>query len=83
MTPTQVVKAKGKDATVDVPVGTVAYVVATGVNKIQLDNQGHPQGSSSVSLPSPTFNMLPTEHAQALPRVRLGIRMGLQVDAPR
>jgi hypothetical protein len=43
-------------------------VVASGVNTIQLDNQGHPQGSSSVFLPCPTFNMPPTEHAQALHR---------------
>jgi hypothetical protein len=66
MTPTQVVEAKGKEASVDVPVEAVACVVASGANTIQRDNQGHPQGSSSVFLPSPTFNMPPIEHAQAL-----------------
>jgi hypothetical protein len=66
--PMQVLEAKGKEASVDVPVEAVACEVVSGVNTIQLDNQGHPQGSSSVSLPSPTFNMPPTEHAQALHR---------------
>jgi hypothetical protein len=69
-TPTQVLKAKGMEASVDVPVDVeaVACVVASGVNTIQLDYQGHPQGSSFTSpLPS-SFNMPPTEHAQALHR---------------
>jgi hypothetical protein len=70
LTPTQVVKAKGIEAPVEVPVDVeaVACVVASGVNTIQLDNQGHPQRSSSVSLSSPTFNMPSSEHAQALHR---------------
>jgi hypothetical protein len=66
--PIQVSGAKGKEAEVDVPVEAVACEVASGVNTTQQDNQGIPQGSSSVSFPSPTFNMPPTEHAQALHR---------------
>jgi hypothetical protein len=66
--PMQVLEAKGKEASIDDPVEAVACEVATGVNTTQLDNQGLPQGSSSVSIPSPTFNMPPTEHAQALHR---------------
>ncbi len=68
MTPTQVLRAKGKDASIDVPVEAVACVVASGVDTIQLGNQGHPQGSSSPPIPSHSFNMPPSEHAQALHR---------------
>jgi hypothetical protein len=68
MTSTQVVKAKGKGVSVDVPVEAVACVVATGLGPIQLDNQRHSQGSSSVSPPLSSFNMPPTEHVQALHR---------------
>ncbi len=66
--PIQVSEAKGKEAAVVVPVEAVACEVASGVNTTQLDNQGLPQGSPSVSFSSPTFNMPPTEHAQALHR---------------
>jgi hypothetical protein len=64
--PIQVSEAKGKEAAVDVPVEAVACEVASGVNTTQQDDQGLPQGSPSVSFPSPTFNMPPTEHVQAL-----------------
>jgi hypothetical protein len=53
--PIQVSEAKGKEAAVDVPVEAVACEVASGVNTTQQDNQGIPQGSPSVSFPSPTF----------------------------
>jgi hypothetical protein len=66
--PIQVLDAKGKEASADVPVEAVACVVASDANSIQRDNQGHPHGSSSVSPPSPSFNLPPTEHAQALNR---------------
>jgi hypothetical protein len=66
--PIQVLEAKGKKASVDVPVEAVASVIVSGANSIQRDNQGHPQGSSSVSPPSPSFNSPPTENAQALNR---------------
>jgi hypothetical protein len=46
----------------------VACMVASGVDTIQLGNQGHLQGSSSASPPLSSFNMPPTEHAQALHR---------------
>ncbi len=38
------------------------------MNTTQHDNQGIPRGSPSVSFPFPTFNLPPTEHAQALHR---------------
>ena len=66
--PIQVLEAKGKEASVDVPVVAVASVIASGANSIQRDNQGLPQGSSSVSPPSPSFNLPPTERAQVLHR---------------
>jgi hypothetical protein len=65
-TPARVLEAKRMETSVDVE--AVACVVASGVNTTQLDNQGHPQGSSSVSPPPSSFNMLPTEHVQALHR---------------
>jgi hypothetical protein len=49
-------------------VEAIAVEVSSGVNKTQQDNQGIPQGSPSVPFPSPTFNMPPREHAQALHR---------------
>jgi hypothetical protein len=61
-------EAKGRGATVDVPVEAVACVVASGANSIQRDKQGHPQESSSVSPPSPSFNLPPAERAQVLRR---------------
>ncbi len=68
-TPTGALRAKGKEAFIDVPVEAVACVVTSGVDTIQLGNQGHPQGSSSASPPLPSFNIMPpTEHAQALHR---------------
>ena len=66
--PVQVLEAKGKGASVDVPVEAVACVIASGANSIQRDKQGHPQGSSSVSPPSPSFNLPPAERAQVLRR---------------
>ncbi len=63
--PIQVSEAKGMEAPV---VEAVACEVASGVITTQQDIQGIPQGSPSVSFPSPTFNMPPTEHAQALHR---------------
>ncbi len=63
--PIQVSEAKRMDSVI---VEAIAFEVAPGVNKIQQDNQGIPQGSPSVPFPSPTFNMPPTEHAQALHR---------------
>jgi hypothetical protein len=66
--PVQVLEKKGKEAPVDVPVEAVACVIASGANLIQRDNQGHPQGSSSVSPSSPSFNLPPTERAQLLHR---------------
>jgi hypothetical protein len=60
--------SKQQEASVDVPVEAVACVSASGVNSIQRDNQGHPQGSSFVSPPSPSYNLPPTENAQALNR---------------
>jgi hypothetical protein len=63
-TPVQVLEAKGMGASLDVPNEEVAGIVATGATSIQRDNQGF----SSVLSPSPTFNMPPTEHAQALQR---------------
>jgi hypothetical protein len=67
--PIQALGAKGKEASVfDVPVEAVASVIASGANSIQRDDQGHPQGSSSVSPPSPSFNLPPTERAQVLHR---------------
>jgi hypothetical protein len=50
-TPVQVLEAKGMEASSDVPIEAVACVVTTGVDPIQLGNQGHPQGSSSATLP--------------------------------
>ncbi len=67
-TPTQALRAKGNEASFDVPVEAVACMVTTGINTIQLGNQGHPQRSSSASFPPPSFNMPPTEQAQALHR---------------
>jgi hypothetical protein len=54
-TPTQVLEAKRKETSVDVPVDVeaVACVVTSGVNTIQLDNQGHPQARILFYLPSP------------------------------
>ncbi len=66
--PVQVFEAKGNEASVDVPVETAACVIASGANSIQRDKQGHPQGSSSVSPPSPSFNLSPAERAQVLRR---------------
>jgi hypothetical protein len=43
-------------------------MVASGVDTIQLGIQEHPQGSSSATPPPSSFNMPPTEHAQALHR---------------
>jgi hypothetical protein len=65
-TPVQVLEAKGKEASVDVPVEAVASVIVSGANSIQRGNQGRAQGSSSVSPPSPSFNLPPTERAQVL-----------------
>jgi hypothetical protein len=62
--PGQVLEATEKRATLDVPNEVVAIAVVAGATSIQRDNQG----SSSVSFPSPSFNLPPTEHAQALPR---------------
>ncbi len=67
-TPVQVLEAKGNGASDEVPVEAVACVVASGANSVQRDEQGHPQGSSSVSFPSPSFNLPPTERAQVLHR---------------
>jgi hypothetical protein len=66
--PVQVLEAKGNGASDDVPVVAVACVIASGASSVQRDKQGHPQGSSSVSFSSPTFNMPLAEHAQALQR---------------
>jgi hypothetical protein len=66
--PMQVLEAKGKGASVDVPIEAVASVIESGANSIQRDNQGCPQGSSSDSPPSPSFNLPPTERAQVLHR---------------
>ncbi len=55
-TPVQVLEAKGKGSSSDVPNEEIASTVASGAILIQRDNQG----SSSVSFP--------TEHAQALQR---------------
>jgi hypothetical protein len=66
--PVQVLEAKGKGASVEVPVEAVACVIASGANSIQRDKQGHPQGSSSVSPSSPSFNLPPAERAQVLRR---------------
>ena len=66
--PAQVLEAKESGASVDVPVEAVACVIASGANSIQRDKQGHPQESSSVSPPSPSFNLPPTERAQVFHR---------------
>ncbi len=66
--PAQVLEAKENGASDDVPVGAVACVIASGASSVQRDKQGHPQGSSSFSFPSPTYNMPSAEHAQALQR---------------
>jgi hypothetical protein len=63
--PIQGSEAKGMDSVI---VEAIAIEVSSGGNKTQKDNQGIPQGSPSVSFPSPTFNMPSTEHAQALQR---------------
>ncbi len=63
--PIQVSETKGMEASV---VEAVACEVASGVITTQQDIQGIPQGSPSVSFPTPTSNMPPTEHAQALRR---------------
>ncbi len=62
--PVQGFEAKGKGASLDVQNEEVASRAASGATSIQRVNQG----SSSVSFPSPSFNMPPTEHAQALQR---------------
>ncbi len=62
--PVQVLVAKEKGVSVDVPVEAVACMIASGANSIQRDKQGHPQGSSSVSPPS--FNLPLAERAQVL-----------------
>jgi hypothetical protein len=66
--PVQALGAKRKETSVDVPVEAVACMVESGVDTVQLGNQGHSLGSSSASPPLPSFNMPPTEHAQALHR---------------
>jgi hypothetical protein len=66
--PVQVLGAKGNGASDEVPVEAVACVAASGANSAQRGEQGHPQGSSSVSFPSPSFNLPPTERAQVLHR---------------
>ncbi len=66
--PTQVMESKGKEDSEDIPVEAVASVIASGASSFQRDNQGLPQGSSSVSPPSPSYNLPPTENAQALNR---------------
>ncbi len=43
-------------------------MIASDANSIQRDNQGLPQGSSSVSPSSPSFNLPPIERAQLLYR---------------
>jgi hypothetical protein len=63
--PIQVSEEKGKEAAI---VEAVACEVASGVITTQQDIQGIPQGSPSIYFPSPTLNMPPTEHAQALHR---------------
>jgi hypothetical protein len=66
--PMQALGAKRNETSVDVPVEALACVVESGVDTIQLGNQGHPLGSSSASPPPFSVNMPPTEHAQALHR---------------
>jgi hypothetical protein len=66
--PAQVQEAKESGASVDVPVEAVACVIASGANSVQQDKQGHTQGSSSVSPPSPSYNLPPAERAQVLRR---------------
>ncbi len=63
-TPVQVLEAKGKGASLDVPNEEVASTVASGAISIQRDDQGF----SSFSLPSPSFNLPPAERAQVLHR---------------
>ncbi len=60
----QVLEAKGKGASSDVPIEEVASTVASGAISIQRDNQG----SSSFSSPSLSFNLPPAERAQVLHR---------------
>jgi hypothetical protein len=66
--PIQVIEAKAAEDAIDVPVEAVASVIVSGANSIQRDNQGLPQGSSSVSPSSPSFNLPPIERAQLLHR---------------
>jgi hypothetical protein len=63
-TPVQVLEAKGMGASLDVPSEEDASTVASGAILIQRDNQG----SSSFSLPSPSFNLPPAERAPVLHR---------------
>jgi hypothetical protein len=61
--PVQVSEANGREASV---VEAVACEVASGVITTQLqDTQGIPQGSPSVSFPSPSYNLPPAERTQA------------------
>jgi hypothetical protein len=63
----QVLEAKGKKVSLDVLVEAVACVVTPGVvDTIQLGDQGHPQGSSSATLPSPSL----FQYASNRPRKR-------------
>jgi hypothetical protein len=63
-TPVQVLEVRRSGASLDVPNEEFASTDASGAISIQQDQQG----SSSASFPSPSFNMPPTEHAQALQR---------------
>ena len=62
--PIQVLEAKGTGASLDVPRDVEASTVASGASLIQRDDQG----SSSFSLPSPSFNLPPAERAPVLHR---------------
>ncbi len=62
--PIQVLEAKGIGASLDVPSDEEASTVASGASLIQRDDQG----SSSFSLPSPSFNPPPAERAPVLHR---------------
>jgi hypothetical protein len=62
--PVQVLEAKGKGAALNSPNEEVASTAAAGAISIQRDNQG----SSSFSLPSPSFSQPPAERAHVLHR---------------
>ncbi len=66
--PSQDSEGKRKEASADVPSEAIASMIASGAISVQRDSQGLPQGSSSFSIPSPTFNLPPTERAQVLQR---------------